>query len=65
MSELFVNVCSCHVMVKVCLAVVCMKGGFSQIHSQIADYFCYLDPLCLYNVLYLYLMILGKVIHPI
>ena len=44
MSELFVNVCSCHVMVKVSFAVVCMKGGFSQIHSQIADDFCYLDP---------------------
>ena len=50
---------------KVCLAVVCMKGGCFQIYSQIPDYFCYLEPWRLYNVLYFYLMILGKVIHPI
>ena len=35
LPELLVNVYSCRVMVKVCLAVVCVEAGFCQIQSQI------------------------------
>ena len=35
LSELLVNVYSYHVMVKVCLAVVCMEATISQIYLEI------------------------------
>ena len=35
LPELLVNVYSYYLMVQVCLAVVCVEGGFSQIQSHL------------------------------